>query len=157
MMRRATGAEDAESGTDVSTPEEGEEAGEETSLTTERYAQLGAAEEFVLTASERGFGKRTSAFEYRLTNRGGSGIVAMAMSDRNGPIVASFPVEDSDQIMLISDQGQTIRSPVSDVRIAGRATQGVTLFRMAEGEKCVSVERIGEAEDIEREGGAAEG
>jgi DNA gyrase subunit A len=152
MMRRAAGAEDADSGSDIPATDESDDAVEEASLTTERYAELGAAEEFILTASERGFGKRTSAFEYRLTGRGGSGIVAMAMSDRNGPIVASFPVEDSDQIMLISDQGQTIRSPVSDVRIAGRATQGVILFRMAEGEKCVSVERIGEAEELE--GGA---
>jgi DNA gyrase subunit A len=147
-MRRATGAEDAEQVSEAPAPEEADEGAEETTLSPDRYALLGAAEEFILTVSERGFGKRTSAFEYRLTGRGGSGIVAMMMSDRNGPITASFPVEDSDQIMLISDQGQTIRSPVADVRIAGRATQGVTLFRMSEGEKCVSVERIGEAEEI---------
>jgi DNA gyrase subunit A len=156
IMRRASGAEDAEALADNPPTDEIEEAGEEASLSPERYVELSAAEEFILTVSERGFGKRTSAFEYRLTGRGGSGIVAMAMSDRNGPIVASFPVEDSDQIMIISDQGQTIRLPLSGVRIAGRATQGVTLFRTSEGEKCVSVERIGEAEELEA-GGEAEG
>jgi DNA gyrase subunit A len=153
-MRRAAGVEEGAEPLD-SSAEDGEEGGEIAALSPERYAELGAAEQFVLTVSERGFGKRSSAFEYRLTGRGGSGIVAMAMSERNGPIAASFPVEDSDQIMLISDQGQTIRSPVSDVRIAGRATQGVILFRLTDGEKCVSVERIGEPEAIAHDDGGA--
>jgi DNA gyrase subunit A len=155
-MRRAAGIEEGEASTDVA-PDDVDEAVEETVLSPERYAAMGAAEEFILTVSERGFGKRTSAFEYRLTGRGGSGIVAMAMSGRTGPSVASFPIDEGDQIMLISDQGQTIRSPVTDIRIAGRATQGVTLFRMSEGEKVVSVERIGESEEIEASGTVEEG
>lgn len=146
VMRRAQGVEDADT---VDAPvEEADDSVEETTLTPERYAALGAAEQFVLTVSANGYGKRTSAFEYRITGRGGAGIVAMKMSDRNGPVVASFPVEDSDQIMLITDQGQTIRCPVSDVRIAGRATQGVTLFRTADNEHVVSVEGIGDSEDL---------
>jgi DNA gyrase subunit A len=156
IMRRATGQEEGVEPVEAPISDDVEDVAEETSLSPDRYANLGAAEQFVLTVSERGFGKRTSAFEYRLTGRGGSGIVAMAMSERNGSIVASFPVEDSDQIMLISDQGQTIRSPVADVRIAGRATQGVTLFRVSDTEKVVSVERIGEGEDLDT-GGAGEG
>ncbi|HAH10270.1 MAG TPA: DNA gyrase subunit A [Alphaproteobacteria bacterium] len=153
QMRRAAGDEDA----DTAPVDDAEDAVEELALTPERYAELGANEQFVLTLSARGFGKRTSAYEYRVTGRGGSGIVAMAMSDRNGVIVASFPVEDSDQIMLISDGGQTIRCPVGDVRIAGRATQGVTVFRLSDGESVVSVERIGDAEGLEGEAPDAAG
>ena len=117
--------------------------------TTERYAELGAQEQFVLTVSESGFGKRSSAYEYRVTGRGGSGIVAMAMTKKNARIAASFPVETTDQLMLITDAGQTIRVPVSQIRQAGRATQGVIVFRLSEGERVVSVERIGEAQEIE--------
>ena len=96
----------------------------------------------MLTVSERGFGKRTSSYEYRISGRGGKGIVAMVVNDRNGRLVASFPVEESDQIMLVTDAGQLIRCPVDDVRIAGRNTQGVRIFKTAEGEKVVSVEHI---------------
>ncbi|HEX3429748.1 MAG TPA: DNA gyrase subunit A [Rhizomicrobium sp.] len=139
VRRAATGEEGEE------TPlEESEENGEEAILTPERYAHLAAAEQFVLAVSASGFGKRTSSYEYRLTGRGGSGIVAMAMARKNNAIVAAFPVEETDDIMLITDQGQTIRSPVASVRIAGRATQGVTLFRLESGERVVSVERIEE-------------
>ncbi len=123
--------------------------GEEATLTSERYAELGAREQFVLAVSANGFGKRSSSYEYRVTGRGGSGIVAMAMAKKNSGIVASFPVEESDHLMLISDQGQTIRVPVASIRVAGRATQGVTLFRVEEGERVVSVERI---EDVSGEG-----
>ncbi|MCE9523347.1 MAG: DNA gyrase subunit A, partial [Alphaproteobacteria bacterium] len=94
----------------------------------------------------------SSAYEYRVIGRGGSGIVAMAMAKKNSKIAASFPVEDSDQLMLITDQGQTIRLSVAQIRVAGRATQGVTLFRLGEGERVVSVERIGEGQEIEGEG-----
>ena len=106
----------------------------------------------MLTVSESGFGKRSSAYEYRVTGRGGSGIVAMGMTKKNARIADSFPVEVTDQLMLITDAGQTIRVPVSQIRQAGRATQGVTLFRLSEGERVVSVERIGEAQEIEGEG-----
>ena len=88
-----------------------EEAAAETTLSQERYAEMGAAEQVILTISANGYGKRTSSYEYRITGRGGKGIVAMAVNDRNGPLVASFPVEDADQIMLVTDGGQLIRYP----------------------------------------------
>src|SRR5215468_10784798 len=113
-------------------------------LGEQRYVEMSAAEQFVLTISENGFGKRTSSFEYRTTGRGGKGIVAMSVNERNGRLVASFPVEDSDQIMLVTDKGQLIRCPVEDIRIAGRSTQGVIVFDTAEDEHVVSVEHIGE-------------
>jgi DNA gyrase subunit A len=118
-------------------------------LPQERYAQLGATEQFILTISENGYGKRTSSHEYRITGRGGKGIVAMAVNKRNGNLVASFPVEDTDQIMLISDGGQTIRLPVGGdkpIRMVSRGSQGVIVFDTAEGEKVVSVEHISEPE-----------
>jgi DNA gyrase subunit A len=126
---------------------EGEEDAAEAVLSPERYAELGAHEQFVLAVSANGFGKRTSSYEYRVTGRGGSGIVAMATSKRNGPVAAAFPVEENDHLMLITNRGQTIRVPVASVRIAGRATQGVTLFRLDEGERVVSVERIAESSE----------
>ncbi len=101
-------------------------------------------EQFVLTISENGYGKRSSSFEYRTTGRGGKGIVAMSVNERNGKLVASFPVEDCDQIMLVTDKGQLIRCPVEGIRIAGRSTQGVIVFDTAEDEHVVSVEHIGE-------------
>lgn len=113
-------------------------------LSQERYAALGAAEQFVLTVSENGYGKRTSSHEYRTTGRGGKGIVAITTNERNGQVVASFPVEDSDQIMLVTNGGQLIRCPVSDIRIAGRSTQGVTIFNTAADEQVVSVSHIPE-------------
>ena len=121
-----------------------DENGVEATITAERYAELGAYEQFVLTVTENGFGKRTSAYEYRQTNRGGQGIIAITTSARNGNVVASFPIDEADQIMLVTDQGQMIRCPVNDVRVAGRNTQGVTLFKTAPGESVVSVERVGE-------------
>ena len=109
-----------------------------------RYVEMSAAEQFVLTISEKGFGKRTSSYEYRTTGRGGKGIVAMAITEKNGRLVASFPIEESDQIMLVTDGGQLIRCPVDGIRIAGRATQGVIVFSTGEGEKVASVERLTE-------------
>lgn len=119
-------------------------------LSQERYAQMSASEQFILTISENGYGKRTSSHEYRITGRGGKGIVAMAVNKRNGNLVSSFPVEDTDQIMLISDGGQTIRLPVGGdkpIRIVSRGSQGVIVFDTAEDEKVVSVEHISEPED----------
>lgn len=121
-------------------------------LSPELYAQMSASEQFILAISENGYGKRTSSHEYRITGRGGKGIVAMAVNKRNGNLVASFPVEDEDQIMLISDGGQTIRLPVGGdkpIRIVSRGSQGVIVFDTAEGEKVVSVERISEPEGEE--------
>ncbi len=123
------------------------ENGEEATLSSERYAGLGAAEQFILSVSEQGFGKRTSSYEYRVTGRGGSGIVAMALTGRNSALTGAFPVEESDDIMLITDKGQTIRCPVADIGIKGRSTQGVTLFRLDEGERVVYVDRVAESEN----------
>jgi DNA gyrase subunit A len=142
--RAATGEEeihleDAEDAADDGT--------EEATLTQERYAALGAREQFVLAMSANGFGKRTSSYEYRVTGRGGSGIVAIGMGKKNAAVIAAFPVEESDDLMLISDAGQTIRVPVSGISIQGRAAQGVTVFRVDEGERVVSVERIEDVSD----------
>ena len=115
-------------------------------LAPDRYNTMSAYEQLVLTVSENGYGKRSSSFEYRTTGRGGKGIVAMSTAARNGRLVASFPVEHADQIMLVTDGGQLIRCPVDGIRIAGRATQGVIVFDTAEAEKVVSVERIREEE-----------
>ncbi|WP_297833812.1 DNA gyrase subunit A [uncultured Roseibium sp.] len=124
--------------------EEGVVAGD---LPQERYAQMSAAEQIILTISENGYGKRTSSFEYRVTGRGGKGITAMAVNSRNGGLVSSFPVEDSHQIMLVTDGGQLIRCPVDGIRIAGRATQGVIVFKTAADEKVVAVEGISEVDE----------
>jgi DNA gyrase subunit A len=139
MLRRAQGEDVGDVGADVAAEEGG---GGEAELTPERFAELGAKEQFVLTVSEKGYGKRSSSYEYRTSGRGGKGIVAMVVNERNGPLVASFPVADSDQIMLVTDGGQLIRCPVNDVRIAGRNTQGVTIFNTDKDERVVSVEHI---------------
>ena len=154
-VRRAQDAEVAEPGAEAPAEVEAdaEEGAEAIELTPERYAELGAREQFVLTVSERGFGKRSSSYAYRISGRGGKGITAMIVNDRNGRLVASFPVEDSDQIMLVTDGGKLIRCPVDDVRIAGRSVQGVRIFKTEDDEKVVSVERIPE----ESNGDAEEG
>ncbi|MDH4982827.1 DNA gyrase subunit A [Hyphomicrobium sp. D-2] len=147
MLRRAQGDDVADDAVEVVESDAEADAEEEViegnaELTPERFAELSAKEQFLLTVSERGFGKRSSSYEYRTSGRGGKGIVAMVMNDRNGPLVASFPVADTDQIMLVTDAGQLIRCPVHDVRIAGRNTQGVRIFRTDADEKVVSVEHI---------------
>ena len=126
-------------------------------LGEERYAALAGAEQFLLTVTENGFGKRSSAYEYRTTGRGGSGIANIEVTARNGDVVASFPVEASDEVMLMTDGGQLIRTPVHDVRIAGRKTQGVTLLRVEEGDRVVSVTRIADTEGAEGNGTASNG
>jgi DNA gyrase subunit A len=123
---------------------------------------MGAAEQFVLTVSALGYGKRSSSYEFRISNRGGKGIKATDQRKANeiGNLVAAFPVEQSDQIMLISDGAQLIRVPVDGIRFASRASKGVRIFKTGEGEKVVAVERISEPEgngegegEIEPEGG----
>ncbi|HWA63288.1 MAG TPA: DNA gyrase subunit A [Caulobacteraceae bacterium] len=146
-MRRAAGEGETEEAP-APEPEEGEAAEADVALSPERIAGLGGAEQFILTVSSEGFGKRTSAYDYRRTGRGGQGLMAHDLSKRGGRLVASFPVEDADELLLVSDQGQLIRVPVGQIRIAGRNTQGVTIFRTAEDEHVVSVERLeGEAGD----------
>jgi DNA gyrase subunit A len=117
---------------------------ENASLSPERAAEFEGLEQFILSVSERGYGKRTSAYEYRATGRGGQGIQNMEVNDRNGKIVATFPIGDKDGIMLVSDGGQVIRTGVEEIRIAGRRTQGVTLFKVSPDEHVVSVARIAE-------------
>ncbi|MGH6780282.1 MAG: DNA gyrase C-terminal beta-propeller domain-containing protein, partial [Bradyrhizobium sp.] len=134
---RRSGAEEEAGG-------DGEDASGAIELGEQRYVEMSAAEQFVLTISENGFGKRSSSYEYRTTGRGGKGIVAMSVNERNGKLVASLPIEDSDQIMLVTDRGQLIRCPVEDIRIAGRSTQGVIVFNTAQEEHVVAVEHIGE-------------
>ena len=152
-MRRAIAGETAEeAGVEVVDAAEEAVSSGVAALTPERYAQMSAAEQVILTVSENGYGKRSSSFEYRLTGRGGKGIVAMAVNPRNGKLVASFPVEHGDEIMLVTDGGQLIRCPVEGIRIAGRATQGVIVFDTAEQERVVSVERISEPEEAEAAG-----
>src|SRR5205085_7405449 len=114
-----------------------------TTLSPERFAELQTKEEFVLTVASSGFGKRTSAYEYRVTGRGGKGVELMNLA-KGGEIVAAFPVLDSDQIMLVTDGGTLIRCPVDGVRIAGRGTRGVRIVNVSEGERVVSAIRIGE-------------
>lgn len=114
--------------------------GGDAQLTDERFAELAAGEQFILTATNGGFGKRTSAYEYRISGRGGMGVTNIGLTSKNGgKVVGSFPVTDDHQIMLVTDGGQMIRMPVSGIRFTGRSAQGVTLFRVGEGEQVVSV------------------
>jgi DNA gyrase subunit A len=137
-------AETGEEGEAAEPAAEGEEAAAAVALSVERYAGLDAQQQFVLTVSEKGMGKRSSSYQYRTTGRGGKGIVAMAITPKTGKLVASFPVEDGDQIMLVTNGGQLIRTRVEGIRIAGRSTQGVIVFDTAEDERVVSVECLSE-------------
>jgi DNA gyrase subunit A len=153
--RRVQGADDADDIVVV-----GEEVGTDAELSEERYQELKAREQTVLTVSEYGYGKRSSSYEFRVSGRGGKGIRATDTSktDEIGKLVSLFPVEASDQILLVSDGGQLIRVPVDGIRLAGRSTKGVTIFNTADGEKVVSVERISETEsDEEGSNGDVEG
>ena len=127
----------------------------ECTLPPERFAELSENEQFILTVTENGYGKRTSAYEYRRTNRGGQGITNIDTSERNGGVVASFPARQGEALMLVTDQGKMIRTTVGDIRVMGRSTQGVTIFRVAENEHVVSVAKIDESdeEEIELESG----
>ena len=147
-VRRGLAEEAAEA---EETTIDGEEATGGIELGEQRYVEMSAAEQFVLTVSERGYGKRSSSYEYRVTGRGGKGIVAMDVRERDGTVrrktgslIASFPVEDGDQLMLVTNGGQLIRTRVEGIRVAGRPTQGVIVFDTAEDERVVSVERISE-------------
>lgn len=143
--RRAAGEEASSD----EAPDPDAEVSTNIALSPERYEAMRRKEEFILTVSERGFGKRTSSYEYRVTGRGGQGIWNIEMNERNGPVVAAFPVTDDHQVMLVTDGGQMIRMPIHDVRIAGRKTQGVTLFRVAQGERVVSVAWLTEEAEAE--------
>jgi DNA gyrase subunit A len=148
--RRAAGEEE------IAGAVEEEETSTSLTLSPERFAELAKQEEFLLTVSERGYGKRTSAYEYRISGRGGQGIWNMDMSERNGLIVASFPAKDGHEIMLVTDGGQIIRMPVDDIRVAGRRTQGVTVFRVDDTETVVSVAVLEDTTEENGEGAADE-
>jgi DNA gyrase subunit A len=159
--RRATAGDEGEG--DVAevteTGDEAEESGGEVSLDVERYAEMGAAQQFVLTINERGYGKISSSFDFRISNRGGKGIQATDLSklDEIGNLVAAFPVDMTDQLMLVSDGGQLIRVPVEGIRFARRASKGVRVFKTAEDERVVSVGRVSEPEGDGESNGAEDG
>jgi len=143
-LRQAENAAEAgEAATEDETPAGEEPAVTATTLSPERFAELQAKEEFVLTVASSGFGKRTSAYEYRVTGRGGKGVELMSLA-KGGEIVAAVPVGDTDEIMLVTDGGTLIRCPVDGIRIAGRATRGVRIVNVSEGERVVTAVRIGE-------------
>ncbi|MBV8535277.1 MAG: DNA gyrase subunit A, partial [Alphaproteobacteria bacterium] len=145
MAKARRGGDEAEAPAETAAPEEGEEAAVPAiTLTEERFAEMAAREDFILTVTANGFGKRSSAYEYRVAGRGGKGIANIEVTKKNGEVVASFPVRDTDQIMLVTNGGQLIRTRVNDIRIAGRKTQGVTVFKVGEGERVMSVTRLGE-------------
>ena len=110
----------------------------DTSLSEEKFKQMESIEEFILSVADNGYGKRSSAYEYRITSRGGKGIANMTVSKKTGKVVSSFPVNEKDDVMLITGTGKLIRSPVNKIRVAGRTTQGVTLFKVESGEKVLS-------------------
>ncbi len=132
--RRGNGEDEAEAAVDP------EEPVAEVTLTPERFAELEAQEEFLLTVTDIGFGKRTSGYEYRVSGRGGQGIANITLAPRNGTaVVATFPVHTGDDVMLVTDAGRLIRVPADQVRITGRQAMGVTLFRVNAGEHVTSV------------------
>ncbi|MBO4294311.1 MAG: DNA gyrase subunit A, partial [Alphaproteobacteria bacterium] len=137
-----------EDGTDVYTSPE--QTGLLNLLTVEKFKEMQEREEFILTVTVTGYGKRSSSYEYRVTGRGGQGIANMEMSPRNKEVISSFPIENNNQIMMVTDGGKLIRMPVEDIRIAGRKTQGVILFRTADDERVVSVTWLNaDEEDVE--------
>ena len=159
--RKALLGADAEE--DVAVPAEAEDDVADAPISLERIAQLGAAEQFILTVTETGFGKRSSAYEYRRTGRGGQGLTAHGLGGRAGTrLAAAFPVEDTDDLLMVTSGGQMIRTPMDQVRIVSRSSQGVTIFKTGKDEKVVSVERLPDSggsdeEIIEGEGGEIEG
>jgi DNA gyrase subunit A len=154
-LRQSRALRQAESAADngeeeAATPAE-EATAPATTLSPERFTELQEKEEFVLTVASSGFGKRTSAYEYRVTGRGGKGVELMSLA-RGGQVVAAFPVLQSDQIMLVTDAGTLIRCPVDGVRIVGRGTRGVRIVNVSEGERVVSAIRIGEDDEANGNG-----
>ena len=112
------------------------------SIEKNRLNTIQDKEEFLLSVTENGFGKRSSSYEYRKTRRGGQGILNIETSERNGGVVASFPVDEDEEVMLVTNKGKLIRLPVNGIRIAGRVTQGVTLLNTEKTERVVSVTRV---------------
>jgi len=109
--------------------------------------EMKSKEEFILTITENGYGKRSSSYEFRETGRGGQGIINISTSERNGNVAASFPINAEDDIMLVTNKGQMIRVKVSEIRIAGRNTQGVRIFKTASDEKVVTAVRLADSNE----------
>ena len=143
-MRRAT--EDVDDEVEAVTSEPDDEATEDVALDEQRIVELGAAEEFILTITNKGMGKRASAYDYRVTGRGGKGLIAHRIPD-DAKLAASFPVDEADDVMMVTNGGQLIRCPVHQIRLAGRSTQGVRVLRTSGDEKVVSVARLAEQDD----------
>ncbi len=143
---------DSQSRGDVEVEAEEDTPGDGEATPFERLAWLKTQEQFVLTVTSNGLGKRASAYEYRVTNRGGKGLIAHKLQS-DARIIASFPVKDEEELLLVTDKGQLIRTGISDIRIAGRATQGVILISVAEDEHVVAAERL---EVLRGENGEAE-
>ena len=137
--------------TGIEEEDDGEEEATDLVLDDAKMAELAKNEQFILTISENGFGKRTSSYEYRITHRGGSGFANIKLGGKNTAVAGSFPVDDNHDIIMVTDGGKIIRTPVADVRIAGRATAGVTLFRTAENEKVMSAISIEHEEETNDE------
>ena len=114
-----------------------------------KYEEMKELEQILMTVTEKGYAKRTSSFEYRTMSRGAQGVKNLDMSSKNGKVIAVFPVNEEDDVMLITDGGKLIRCPVSGVRITGRATQGVIFFKVGKDEKVVSAVRLIENSKIE--------
>ena len=154
--RRAISGEEEDEGESVADDED-DGAVEDVSLSTDRIVEMGAAEEFILTIADDGMGKRTSSYDYRVTGRGGKGLVAhniWGSDKKKGPvkqIAQSFNVDDNDQVMLATNAGQLIRTRVDQIRIAGRATSGVWVLRTNDDERVVSVARLVEDSEDDTE------
>jgi DNA gyrase subunit A len=133
---------------DDSVADDDDESTTEVTLTEERFKELQAKEEFILTLTDKGYGKRTSSFEYRVTHRGGQGLTNIGLSAKNGKVISSFPVGHKDDIVLMSDASTTIRCPVEGVRICGRTSQGVIVIRVTENERVISTTRLDESKIV---------
>jgi DNA gyrase subunit A len=162
--RRAMGEEseaaatqngDHQNGDSPPEPEEGDND-TEAAISEEAFVDLAGREEFVLSVTEKGFGVRSSAYDYRITGRGGQGLNNMDLSRRSDAVVAVFPIGHNDQLMLVTDAGMVIRVPVHDIRIARRGSAGVVVFKVGDGERVVSVARLPESEDENGNGDAEE-
>lgn len=143
-LRRIEGTEDAAS-------DETEETSNLITLSEEEFRKMQEEEDFILTVTDSGYGKRSSAYEYRITGRGGQGVTNIDNTKRKDSVVASFPVSDTAHVMLVTDGGKLIRMPVKDIRIAGRNTMGVIMFRLNDAEHVVSATCIEDYEDDQSE------
>jgi DNA gyrase subunit A len=151
--RRAAGEDVEANGNGLA--EEGEEASTEIAMSAERTAELEGSEEIIFAVTDGGFGKRSSAYEYRVTGRGGQGITGMELRPRNGrEVVATFPVRTGDDVMLVTDNGRLIRLPADQVRITGRQAMGVTLLRLNDGERVTSCFPVLDGDDDGQDGPA---